>query len=661
MILGLALGIGLALLFLWAVLSDDPAGPRPDATEQTAAVPLTPPPTGHAANPESAAPVAGSAPQGATLRGRVIDAVTRAPVQQFEIQLSEVKEGRMREPPATRRFRSAAGRFEWAGAPVGVHDLRVVARGYQRFELEQLRLERGEMTRDFEFPVAKGRSLRGRIFDEFSGAGIASAWLRFREAQATDRHVDFFSATETSGEDGSFVLDGVPLTRVTLTAGANDYAARDIDVVAGGDQADLGIGLSAGGTISGHLADADGAPIAGSARLMDLERSYGHVQETGADGRFSFVNLPVARYELSGESRAGVASRNILLARNERSEGNVLTMERGRVVSGFVRGLQAEQLTEVYVVLAPEGKPACQSSRLDPRGAYAIHGVPPGRAVLTALVGDRHELQKTIEVPADADLTVDIAVPPGFRISGKVTQNGQPAPGTHIWIRSTVDSAEHNYRTTTSAQGEYDIGGLPPGDYVVRAEGDVQRRVRIKGDLVFDIDIPGTQLGGRVVEEGSDAPVTSAGVHLVNATGSEVRIRTYKETDHFGQFSLTGLEVGDVVLLTVYKPGYEMFRERLAYDSPETGMTIKLRHGGEVEIRVRDARSGQPLRWVFVSERIGEVSGISFEVNLDKNGVSSIPGALAGSTLTFQVSGYVRVVERNWRAQALDLQLEPRP
>jgi hypothetical protein len=34
------------------------------------------------------------------------------------------------------------------------------------------------------------------------------------------------------------------------------------------------------------------------------------------------------------------------------------------------------------------------------------------------------------------------------------------------------------------------------------------------------------------------------------------RVRVHKESDHFGQFELTGVEPGDVELI-VYKPGYE--------------------------------------------------------------------------------------------------------
>ena len=111
-------------------------------------------------------------------------------------------------------------------------------------------------------------------------------------------------------------------------------------------------------------------------------------------------------------------------------------------------------------------------------------------------------------------------------------------------------------------------------------------------------------------------------------------------------------------LLSAYKPGYEMHRERISYGSAIEGMMIRLRPGEGVQIRVRDARSGRPIQSVRANETLGERHGSSLQVRLDENGLGRIPSALAGSTLTFYAGNYVPAVVRDWSGQELDLQLE---
>ena len=110
-------------------------------------------------------------------------------------------------------------------------------------------------------------------------------------------------------------------------------------------------------------------------------------------------------------------------------------------------------------------------------------------------------------------------------------------------------------------------------------------------------------------------------------------------------------------MLTVYKPGYEMFRERITYDSPATGMTIRLRQNRGVEIKARDARSGRPLQDIYVNEMIGDRNGSRLRLQLDENGTAFIPAALAGSTLSFSASGYVSAIVHAWSGEELDLHL----
>ena len=57
-------------------------------------------------------------------------------------------------------------------------------------------------------------------------------------------------------------------------------------------------------------------------------------------------------------------------------------------------------------------------------------------------------------------------------------------------MRSTDAKADVVYRATTSDDGEYEIEGLPPGDYRLRADEDISRAIAIAGDFVLNMEIP---------------------------------------------------------------------------------------------------------------------------------------------------------------------------
>jgi hypothetical protein len=105
----------------------------------------------------------------------------------------------------------------------------------------------------------------------------------------------------------------------------------------------------------------------------------------------------------------------------------------------------------------------------------------------------------------------------------------------------------------------------------------------------------------------------------------------------------------------VFKPGYEMYRERIVYDSPVKNKTISLRKSGGIEVRARTA-NGEPQRTINVLESIpGNDREINLHIPLDRDGVGFLPSALAGSTLSIYGATQRPVVIRQWDGQSLDL------
>src|ERR1044072_4572809 len=68
-----------------------------------------------------------------TFRGRVVDAVTRQPVPEFEVQLMRIPTPPVigDEPKVAQTFQSTDGRFAWQRAPAGKWNVTVTASRYQ--------------------------------------------------------------------------------------------------------------------------------------------------------------------------------------------------------------------------------------------------------------------------------------------------------------------------------------------------------------------------------------------------------------------------------------------------------------------------------------------------------------------------------------------------
>ena len=222
-------------------------------------------------------------------------------------------------------------------------------------------------------------------------------------------------------------------------------------------------------------------------------------------------------------------------------------------------------------------------------------------------------------------------------------------------MQSAGDKSAILYRATTSADGQYEIEGLPPGEYRLRADEDISRTITMAGDAVLNIDIPSVQLSARVLEDGGTVPIVGAKVYLRGSAPETARVRGDKQTDDFGQFAFTGIEPGEIVLI-VYKPGYEMHREKIAYSSPVTNKTITLRKSAGVEVRVKPGSRRFPIGFTITQSFPGNDYVVDLWMPLDREGMCHVPSALAGTT--FQIgrfSGEPIVIEE-WDGQSFELQ-----
>jgi hypothetical protein len=351
---------------------------------------------------------------------------------------------------------------------------------------------------------------------------------------------------------------------------------------------------------------------------------------------------------------AGRTTQDVTLGEDEVNENVVIVLGAGRNIRGMLRGVRPDHLDRVQIVVRHESKPGIIRAVIDRQGAYALNGVPPGNVALTVF-GPSLQFEKLVVVPADQDVALDIDYPSGARISGRITQGGKPAGDKTVKMRGAGAHSEVLYRATTSADGQYEIEGLPPGDYFLRADKNINRHITVVGDDVLNIDIPLVQLSAQVVEVGGAVPIVGARVYVSGSAPETAHVRSTGETDDFGRFALTGIEPGEVVL-TVYKSGYELHRQQITYSAPSTNQTITLRKDAGVEVRVKPGSRRFTRGFTITQSVAGSEQVVDLWMPLERKGVCHVPSALIGTT--FQIGRYSGepIVIEKWDGQPFELQ-----
>ena len=89
----------------------------------------------------------------------------------------------------------------------------------------------------------------------------------------------------------------------------------------------------------------------------------------------------------------------------------------------------------------------------------------------------------------------------------------------------------------------------------------------------------GTALGG---------PMAGAAVNIDFVEGAAAPIRLEVRSDDLGQFKIASVVPAEYTL-TVYKPGYRLHRERIAFNPQSAAPVVRMRQERGVEVRGRDA------------------------------------------------------------------------
>jgi hypothetical protein len=445
--------------------------------------------------------------------------------------------------------------FEFAGVPVDdrrLYEVSIEPPDFVEVSLEDLQPRSGR-TEELEIKLLIGARIAGRVVDE-AGKGVSGAHFMV-SGEKKGGGFAFRTSHESSTDDGSFTLPGIPPGKMTVeisSAGFEVLKYEAGDLADGETKDHVEIVLHRGLVVSGRIQWPDGTPVAG---------------------------CPIA----VEQNTAGVVDPTTMFRDNPPNA----TKEDGSFdISGFTDGT----LTLTAEVRVPEtDAPAHSSGTRGGRTWIArVEKVKPGTVgLLLTLAPTRAIAGRAVD---DTGKPVPV-----------FTVRASPAEQSDFWPmqRGVISQYFRN------KSGEFTLDGLHDGEWNVSASGkgysnSETRRLTLPGDdAAIDLVLPRPATISGVIVDPSGHPVGKAVAHAAKTDGN-VLVEALNELKRFkadkdGRFELKDLPVGRVKLSATaegWADSEEILMDLHAADVL-ADVKLSLRAGGTIEGKVLGS-GGQP-------------------------------------------------------------------
>lgn len=511
------------------------------------------------------------------------------------------------------------GSFVLAGLQPGAYRLWITAPGYAR---NQRQASTG--SDDLEIVLDPAGVIAGAVVDE-TGTPVESFTVAAQSPQTEGLRGPGLREA-LNAPDGRFLLDGAAAGTWVVTVDAPDLApatVSNVKVVAGATT-DLGtVRLTRGGTLRGTVADPEGRPVAaaevtargGSTEMMSYDDR--RTASTDLDGAFEIRGLPAGivsvRASHPSYARSRVGGVEIEPAKGPTQTRIVMT--RGGRVEGWARNRDGSPMLGVQVQLWPAepgvmlGGPELVPIQGD--GSFLIDHVAPGRHRATLMAGSAQHLRSTqtrdVNVEEGQTVTVDF----GSReilVSGRVTRGAVPLPNAKLHLSGGAFTAVVRFvggapsvpargagpermTAVTREDGSYEMIAEEPGSLRVTVESldgktrYLARSVEVPdvAAYVLDLELPGEQVAGLVLDKDTGRPVGEATVTAQGASAT---------TGPDGRFALE-VDAGNC-RVTADAEGYARESVDTVAGSPAAGeLRIELLRGLALKGKVVDPQ-GRP-------------------------------------------------------------------
>lgn len=284
----------------------------------------------------------------------------------------------------------------------------------------------------------------------------------------------------------------------------------------------------------------------------------------------------------------------------------------------------------------------------DADGRFLLEGLLPG----LVSVGTSHGAECSAEIKAGETTSVDLEIPIGFAVRGKVVDaEGLAVPGARLWLSEYFNPTEGFVIGTTRSDGAFEIDDVPDSRYLgAIADGYAPSHLHFIPDYqpadgwLDDVELTLTLNGkGGRLEVGltrpDGRPATDALVSVNGIRPEMLRIGNQQLTsiptfsawsDEEGCASIDGLPPGNAEV-TVYVAGMGVWRGTAMIEAGRTtSLPIVLCHEGVVTGTVRTA-GGAPAEDVSVYLDDGEYDPLRPSTRSRANGRYELRGLPIGS------------------------------
>lgn len=381
------------------------------------------------------------------------------------------------------------GRFRIGGISPGLLEVVVTASGWQTW---QRRLDPWRAARENELKVVlePAAVVTGLVVDA-GGQPAIGAEIRRWMPPLPEGAVFYEAPLATTDGDGHYRIDDLAPGHVRLEAshGTSGRAVSEIEAVSG--ESSLDFRLEAAATVSGTVVDAYGGPVAGAQVVVRAPLASWTPPRVVSDGagHFEIRGLATGHYALEAWKRGeGRTLEPVAFdLHDEPIDGLEVPVAPTGTVSGRLYGLEPEELASIRL----HAGPLLDVGSVDHEGSYRISDLSPGAWVIVAEVTSTgRRAMGSVEIdPEDPEAHLDLDLGSGLTLSGLVTLDGEPWPGTAV---TAFGPGGVTASTRTGASGQFALSGLRAGDYlleVVIPDRGVRHRRRLSIDTDVELSI----------------------------------------------------------------------------------------------------------------------------------------------------------------------------
>lgn len=599
--------------------------------------------------------------RGASVSGSVRDAKTQAAVANMPVSLFP---GSGMGARTRTTFTDAKGNYSITGILPGSYDVRAVRQDYSMASISASLAAADKATKNLL--VTQLARVSGTVLDE----GKRPVPVARMRPQMVSRESSMMQTQMTgqpiySGPDGRFTVRAGPDADLQIEANRKGYpVARSVSMRLSPGERKSGVVIivPSGVAVTGKVTDRDGKPLSGvsvAAGESRGEAGMGMIRrvtlnsmferedslKTAADGSYE-IRVKEGTWDFAFH-REGFAAKSVRAQQLSASTPKEIdvTLDPGVSISGRVTRSGAG-LAGVVVNSFGDSAPSMAETGAD--GSFRIDDLTPGQVILNVSKEDEFiRVMRPVTAPATG---VDIEIPPGGRVSGRVVDKTtrQPVTSFEAGISSSgggvgmVMMFSPRMRPFTSEDGSFLLENVPAGSQIqllVAAPGYTTARlpnVKVEegkevADLTVELD-RGVRVGGRVTgPEGGPLSGVSVRIDVGTSRGGmppPPMNRSGAVTDSNGEYSIEAVEAGEKMFI-FNRTGYVSVTKSVTLSGSEARVDAQLGSGVRVS-GVVVTEGGAPVEDASVSARSGAEAASYRGTRTDANGGFVLEGLAPG-------------------------------